>query len=92
MKSRGDDDCLLPLELWAEIAKEISSGGNGLRPLFVMPHEKHREEIEEIVGEETAYLFITTPGQLTCLINDSAGVVATNTAAVQLANARDKPW
>uniref|UniRef100_A0A453HF76 Uncharacterized protein n=1 Tax=Aegilops tauschii subsp. strangulata TaxID=200361 RepID=A0A453HF76_AEGTS len=23
MKSRGDDDCLLPLELWAEIAKEI---------------------------------------------------------------------
>ncbi|KAF7047932.1 hypothetical protein CFC21_101860 [Triticum aestivum] len=91
MKSRGDDDCLLPLELWAEIAKEISSGGNGLRPLFVMPHEKHREEIEEIVGEETAYLFITTPGQLTCLINDSAGVVATNTAAVQLANARDKP-
>jgi hypothetical protein len=30
--------------------------------------------------------------QLTCLINDSAGVVATNTAAVQLANARDKPW
>ncbi|EMS60638.1 hypothetical protein TRIUR3_30515 [Triticum urartu] len=91
MKSRGDDDCLLPLELWAEIAMEISSGGNGLRPLFVMPHEKHREEIEEVVGEETAYLFITTPGQLTCLINDSAGVVATNTAAVQLANARDKP-
>lgn len=30
--------------------------------------------------------------QLTCLINDSAGVIATNTAAVQLANARDKPW
>lgn len=29
--------------------------------------------------------------QLTCLINDSAGVVATNTAAVPLANARDKP-
>ncbi|KAM0821986.1 hypothetical protein ACQ4PT_071810 [Festuca glaucescens] len=91
MKSRGDDDCLLPLEQWAEIAKEISSGGNGLRPLFVMPHEKHREEIEDIVGKETSYLFITTPGQLTCLINDSAGVVATNTAAVQLANARDKP-
>jgi hypothetical protein len=30
--------------------------------------------------------------KLTCLINDSVGVVATNTAAVQLANARDKPW
>jgi len=23
MKSRGDDDCLLPLEHWAQIAKEI---------------------------------------------------------------------
>jgi hypothetical protein len=33
-----------------------------------------------------------TDFKLTCLINDSAGVVATNTAAVQLANARDKPW
>ncbi|CAL5011598.1 unnamed protein product [Urochloa decumbens] len=76
MKSRGDDDCLLPLEHWAQIAEEISSGDKGLKPLFVIPHEKHREEIEE---------------ELTCLINDSAGVVATNTAAVQLANARDKP-
>ncbi|XP_062192847.1 photosynthetic NDH subunit of subcomplex B 1, chloroplastic-like isoform X1 [Phragmites australis] len=92
MKSRGDDDCLLPLEHWAQIAKEISSSDDkGLKPLFVIPHEKHREEIEEIVGEDTNILFITTPGQLTCLINDSAGVVATNTAAVQLANARDKP-
>ncbi|XP_062195984.1 photosynthetic NDH subunit of subcomplex B 1, chloroplastic-like [Phragmites australis] len=91
MTSRGDDDCLLPLEHWAEIAKGISSDDKGLKPLFVIPHEKHREEIEEIVGEDTNILFITTPGQLTCLINDSAGVVATNTSAVQLANARDKP-
>ncbi|RCV30535.1 hypothetical protein SEVIR_6G113600v4 [Setaria viridis] len=91
MKSRGDDDCLLPLEHWAQIAKEISSDDKGLKPLFVIPHEKHREEIEEEVGEDTNILFLTTPGQLTCLINDSAGVVATNTAAVQLANARDKP-
>uniref|UniRef100_A0A0D9X673 Photosynthetic NDH subunit of subcomplex B 1, chloroplastic n=1 Tax=Leersia perrieri TaxID=77586 RepID=A0A0D9X673_9ORYZ len=130
MKSKGDDDCLLPLEHWAEIAKEIrfhftsllvllllfvtlgimtrnteeiyrdvkklmvclgSSEGSGLKPLFVIPHQKHREEVEEIVGKETNILFITTPGQLTCLINDSVGVVATNTAAVQLANARDKP-
>jgi hypothetical protein len=30
--------------------------------------------------------------KLTCLISDSVGVVATNTAAVQLADARDKPW
>ncbi|KAG0523379.1 hypothetical protein BDA96_07G118500 [Sorghum bicolor] len=90
MKSRGDDDCLLPLEHWAQIAKEISSGDKGLKPLFVIPHEKHRDEIEEEVGEDANILFITTPGQLTCLINDSAGVVATNTSAVQLANARDK--
>ncbi|KAF0899678.1 hypothetical protein E2562_021376 [Oryza meyeriana var. granulata] len=91
MRSRGDDDCLLPLEHWAEIAKDISSEGSGLKPLFVIPHEKHREEVEEIVGKDTNILFITTPGQLTCLINDSVSVVATNTAAVQLANARDKP-
>ncbi|XP_052164993.1 photosynthetic NDH subunit of subcomplex B 1, chloroplastic [Oryza glaberrima] len=91
MRSRGDDDCLLPLEHWAEIAKEISSEDNGLKPLFVIPHQKHREEVEETVGKDTNILFITTPGQLTCLINDSVGVVATNTAAVQLANARDKP-
>lgn len=37
-------------------------------------------------------LFFSDCVKLTCLINDSAGVVATNTAAVQLANARDKPW
>jgi len=29
--------------------------------------------------------------QLAALINDSAGVIATNTAAIQLANAREKP-
>lgn len=28
---------------------------------------------------------------MAALINDSAGVIATNTAAIQLANARDKP-
>ncbi|KAK3121439.1 hypothetical protein QOZ80_8BG0653210 [Eleusine coracana subsp. coracana] len=92
MTSRGDKDCLLPLEHWAEIVKGISSEGDkGLKPLFVIPHERHREDVEEIVGDDANILFITTPGQLTCLINDSAGVVATNTAAVQLANARDKP-
>lgn len=30
--------------------------------------------------------------QLAAIINDSAGVIATNTAAIQLASARDKPW
>ena len=41
-----------------------SSGDKGLKPLFVIPHEKHRDEIEEEVGEDTNILFITTPGQV----------------------------
>lgn len=87
MQSRGDTDSLLPLEVWAEITKAIS----GLRPVYVIPHEKERENVEEIVGDDTSIVFITTPGQLAALINDSAGVIATNTAAIQLANAREKP-
>lgn len=30
--------------------------------------------------------------QLAAFINDSAGVISTNTAAIQLAVAREKPW
>jgi hypothetical protein len=41
-----------------------SSGDRGLKPLFVIPHEKHRDEIEEEVGDDTSILFITTPGQV----------------------------
>ncbi|XP_073001779.1 photosynthetic NDH subunit of subcomplex B 1, chloroplastic [Typha latifolia] len=89
MQSKGDSDSLLPIQFWAEIAKEISN--IGIKPLFVIPHEKEREDVEEIVGEDSSILFITTPGQLAALINDSAGVICTNTAAVQLTNARDKP-
>ncbi|KAF2301527.1 hypothetical protein GH714_025503 [Hevea brasiliensis] len=63
----------------------------GFKPLFIIPHEKERENVEEIVGDDTSIVFITTPGQLAALINDSAGVIATNTAAIQLANAREKP-
>ncbi|XP_038988163.1 photosynthetic NDH subunit of subcomplex B 1, chloroplastic [Phoenix dactylifera] len=87
MQSRGDKDSLLPLQLWSEIVKEI----RGVEPLFVIPHEKVREDVEETVGEDSNILFITTPGQLAAVINDSVGVVATNTAAIPLANARDKP-
>ncbi|KAJ6837254.1 photosynthetic NDH subunit of subcomplex B 1, chloroplastic [Iris pallida] len=86
MRSKGDTDSLLPVQVWAEIAKEI----RGLKPVFVIPHEKEREDLEEAVGEDSSILFITTPGQLAALIDDSAGVIATNTAAVQLANARGK--
>ncbi|EEF49223.1 conserved hypothetical protein [Ricinus communis] len=87
MQSRGDTDSLLPLQVWAEIAKDIRA----FKPVFVIPHEKERENVEEIVGDDTSIVMITTPGQLAALINDSAGVIATNTAAIQLANAREKP-
>ncbi|KAL5574467.1 hypothetical protein UlMin_016166 [Ulmus minor] len=87
MQSRGDTDSLLPIEVWAKIA----SGLRGAKPIFVIPHERERENVEEIVGEDASIVFITTPGQLAALINDSVGVIATNTAAIQLANAREKP-
>lgn len=87
MQSRGDTDSLLPIHVWAEIAKDI----RGFKPLFVIPHEKERENVEDEVGDGASIIFITTPGQLAALINDSAGVIATNTAAIQLANAREIP-
>ncbi|XP_077222339.1 NDH-dependent cyclic electron flow 1 [Tasmannia lanceolata] len=87
MQSKGDTDSLLPIQIWAEIAKAL----RGAKPVFVIPHEKEREDVEEVVGEDSSVVFITTPGQLAALINDSLGVIATNTAAIQLANARDKP-
>ncbi|WRX26063.1 hypothetical protein QQP08_018550 [Theobroma cacao] len=87
MQSRGDTDSLLPIQVWAEITKDI----RGFKPLLVIPHEKERENVEEVVGDDASIVFITTPGQLAALINDSAGVIATNTAAIQLAGAREKP-
>ncbi|XP_023548446.1 photosynthetic NDH subunit of subcomplex B 1, chloroplastic [Cucurbita pepo subsp. pepo] len=87
MQSKGDTDSLLPIQAWAEIANAI----RGFKPVFVIPHEKERENVEEEVGDNASIVFITTPGQLAALINDSAGVIATNTAAIQLAIAREKP-
>lgn len=87
MQSRGDADSLLPVEIWAEIAEEI----RGIKPVFVIPHEKERENVEDAVGLDASIVFITTPGQLAALIDDSAGVICTNTAAIQLAHARGKP-
>lgn len=87
MQSKGDTDSLLPIEIWAEISLAI----RGVTPVFVIPHENIRDDVEEIVGDETSIVFITTPGQLAALINDSVGVIATNTAAIQLAHAREKP-
>ncbi|KAM3380635.1 photosynthetic NDH subunit of subcomplex B 1, chloroplastic [Capsicum galapagoense] len=87
MQSKGDTDSLLPIEIWAEIAEEI----RGVKPVFVIPHEKERENVEDAVGYDASILFITTPGQLAALVDDSVGVIATNTAAIQLAHARGKP-
>lgn len=87
MQSRGDTDSLLPIEKWAKIARAV----RGVTPVFVIPHEKIREDLEEIVGDDASIVLITTPGQLAALINDSVGVIATNTAAIQLAHAREKP-
>ncbi|KAL2936584.1 Photosynthetic NDH subunit of subcomplex B 1 chloroplastic [Bienertia sinuspersici] len=87
MQSSGDTDSLLSIEMWANISQAI----RGVTPVFVIPREKIREDVEEIVGDETSIVFITTPAQLAALINDSAGVIATNTAAIQLAHARGKP-
>ncbi|MCD7449455.1 Photosynthetic NDH subunit of subcomplex B 1, chloroplastic [Datura stramonium] len=87
MQSRGDADSLLPIEIWAEIAEEIK----GIKPVYVIPHEKEREDVEDAVGYDASIVFITTPGQLAALVDDSAGVIATNTAAIQLAHARGKP-
>ncbi|CAN0862460.1 Photosynthetic NDH subunit of subcomplex B 1, chloroplastic [Linum grandiflorum] len=86
MQSRGDTDSLLSIDQWADIADSIRE----FKPVFVIPHEKERENVEEIL-EDPSIVFITTPGQLAALINDSAGVIATNTAAIQLANARGIP-
>ncbi|KAG6518288.1 hypothetical protein ZIOFF_021692 [Zingiber officinale] len=69
----------------------LACGNRGVKPLFVIPHEKVREDVEEVVGDDTHILFITTPGQLAALVDDAIGVIATNTAALQLANARNKP-
>ncbi|KAG6502153.1 hypothetical protein ZIOFF_042042 [Zingiber officinale] len=69
----------------------LACGNRGVKPLFVIPHEKVREDVEEVVGDDTHILFITTPGQLAALVDDAIRVIATNTAALQLANARNKP-
>lgn len=86
MQSRGDPDSLLPLKLWAEIAQAASS-----KWVIVVPHELDKKRVWEVLGQEAKVVFITTPGQLAAIINDSLGVVTTNTAAVQLACALKKP-
>lgn len=40
---------------------------SGLMPIFVIPHEKERENVEDVVGEDASIVFITTPGQVSFL-------------------------
>ena len=35
-----------------------------MKPVFVIPHEKEREDVEEALGEDASIVFITTPGQV----------------------------
>lgn len=36
----------------------------GVKPVFVIPHEKERENVEDAVGYDASIVFITTPGQV----------------------------
>lgn len=86
MQSKGDPDSLLPLKMWAELARATRS-----KVVFVIPSELDRLRVRQAIGEDTKMVFITTPGQLAAIIDASVGVVTTNTAAVQLACALKKP-
>lgn len=48
-----------------EVWHEIVFVNRGLRPVFVIPHEKERENVEEFFGDDASIVFITTPGQVT---------------------------
>ena len=42
----------------------VESKYRGFKPVFVIPHEKERESVEEEVGNNASIVFITTPGQV----------------------------
>lgn len=42
----------------------FNDGNRGIKPVFVIPHEKEREDVEDAVGEYASIIFITTPGQV----------------------------
>lgn len=44
------------------------NNARGFKPVFVIPHEKERENVEDFVGDDTSIVFITTPGQVCMLI------------------------
>eukprot|EP00850_Spirogloea_muscicola_P005714 SM000026S08963 [mRNA] locus=s26:734476:737144:- [translate_table: standard] len=86
MQSAGDPDSLLPLSVWAELARVPSA-----KVLVVVPNDKETPKVLDALGQGVHPVKITTPGQLAAAIDDSIGVATTNTAAVQLAMALNKP-
>lgn len=47
----------------------IASKYRGFKPVFVIPREKERENVEEEVGNNASIVFITTPGQVSTMIH-----------------------
>ncbi|CAM6103967.1 unnamed protein product [Calypogeia fissa] len=90
MTSRGDTDSLLPLQFWGQLKQKLQEA-SGMKVVVVIPHKKERPKVFEACGQDTSVIFITTPGQLASLVRDSAGVVSTNTAAMLMAVAFNKP-
>ncbi|KAL3686857.1 hypothetical protein R1sor_013166 [Riccia sorocarpa] len=86
MQSLGDTDSLLPASFWAQLKASA-----GVPALIVVPNLKDKKKVLEACGDDAHVVFITTPGQLGAVIRDSVGVVSTNTAAVQIAVAFNKP-
>eukprot|EP00271_Cylindrocystis_brebissonii_P015968 TRINITY_DN3906_c1_g1_i1.p1 TRINITY_DN3906_c1_g1~~TRINITY_DN3906_c1_g1_i1.p1 ORF type:complete len:494 (+),score=64.46 TRINITY_DN3906_c1_g1_i1:115-1596(+) len=86
MRSRGDPDSQLPLDFITEVVKSTRD-----QVVVVIPNSKDRAKVEEAVGPDVKIVRITTPGQLAAVVDESIGVVASNTAALLLARALGKP-
>eukprot|EP00897_Mesotaenium_endlicherianum_P010177 jgi/Mesen1/9188/ME000591S08515 len=86
MRSAGDPDSQLSAKALAEVAKSIEG-----EVLVVIPNEIDRPKVVAAFGPDARILRVTTPGQLAATIEDSAGVVTTNTAALLLSMALKKP-
>ena len=42
----------------------MAHANSAVKPLFVIPHERERENVEDVVGYDANIVFITTPGQV----------------------------
>lgn len=86
MRSQGDSDSQLSVEIIAQLAKST-----GEEVLVIVPNDRDRAKVAAAVGPNVKIARITTPGQLGAVIANSLAVVTSNTAALQLAMALDKP-